>query len=162
LILLILTPLLVVAGFFLLKDSNGGSDNKIIQPAEITKEVPLEQNLPVIDSSATDSITPEKQDTLLAADTTTALNGPIEEVVREEIQDSIRYYLVAGSFSVKENAENYLIELQNKGYDPFHVGKKGQLFIIGINSYKTFKEAETAKARYMEENPGSEAWVYRK
>ena len=73
-----------------------------------------------------------------------------------------KYYLVGGSFAIEENAETYLKELKDKGFDAFHVGKKGRFFIVGIGTYNTFGEAEKAKNEYMTNNPGSEVWVYKK
>ncbi len=160
--LLIIIPLLAVSVFIFLKgfNNNEGDDNEKMPPVNITEEVATEQEPVVIDSAATDSVSIAQEDTTLAADTTQNIPEPVKEMPLE--QDSIKYYLVGGSFSVKENADNYLLELQKKGYEAFHVGKKGRFFIVGIAGYKTFSEADAAKVKYMEDNPGSEVWVYKK
>ncbi len=162
LFLLIIIPLLAVAVFIFLKgfNNNTGDDNKKQPPANTTEELTIEQTPATTDTTATDSVLIAAEDTTLAADTTQNIPEPVEMMPQE--QDSIKYYLVGGSFSVKENADNYLIELQQKGYEAFHVGKKGRFFIVGIAGYKTFSEADAAKVKYMEDNPGSEVWVYRK
>ncbi|WP_319479592.1 SPOR domain-containing protein [uncultured Draconibacterium sp.] len=162
LFLLIIIPLLAVAVFVFLKgfNDNAGDVNKKLPPTTTTEELTIEQTPVATDTTATDSVLIAAEDTTLAADTTQNISEPIEMMPEE--QDSIKYYLVGGSFSVKENANNYLLELQEKGYEAFHVGKKGRFFIVGIASYKTFAEANAAKVKYMEDNPGSEVWVYRK
>ncbi|QIA06870.1 HU domain-containing protein [Draconibacterium halophilum] len=160
LFLLIIIPLLAVSVFIFMKGFNNdnGDEEKIVTTNTIV-ELPAKQEPIVIDSTMADS-TATIQDTTLVADTIKNIPEPAETLPLE--QDSVRYYLVGGSFSVKENADNYLLELQKKGYEAFHVGKKGRFFIVGISSYKTFNEANTAKMKYMEDNPGSEVWVYRK
>ena len=161
-LLLIIIPLLAVSVFIFLKGfNNNEEDNKEkLPPTNFTKEVEVEQEPTAIDTTVTDSISIATEDSTLAADTVQNIPEPVETMPQE--QDSIKYYLVGGSFSVKENADNYLLELQKKGYEAFHVGKKGRFFIVGIAGYKTFSEADAAKVKYMKDNPGSEVWVYKK
>ncbi len=161
LFLLIIIPLLAVAVFVFIKGfNNGTTDKNEMSSTTVAEELPEEQEVVVPDSLTSDSLATTVQDTSAVSDTVKTAPEPIETIAAE--QDSIKYYLVGGSFSVKENADAYLNELQEKGYEAFHVGKKGRFFIIGINSYKTFSEAEAAKEIYLNDNPGSEVWVYRK
>ena len=162
LFLLIIIPLLAVAVFVFLKGSNNTDGNKkeMLPPTYTTEESTAAMETAVVDTVATDTLSIAEEETALAADTTQNIPEAVEMMPEE--QDSIKYYLVGGSFSIKENADNYLTELQQKGYEAFHVGKKGRFFIVGIAGYKTFREADTAKSKYMEDNPGSEVWVYKK
>lgn len=162
LFLLIIIPLLAVSVFIYLKGFNHSEENGVETqlPTNSTEELAVEQAPAAIDTAATDSVIIAAEDSTLAADTTQNIPEPAEMTAQE--QDSMKYYLVGGSFSVKENADNYLHELQQKGYEAFHVGKKGRFFIVGIAGYKTFSEADAAKVKYVEDNPGSEVWVYRK
>jgi len=66
---------------------------------------------------------------------------------------------VGGSFKAEENANNYLIELKGKGFEPFALGKRGNFYIIGIGKYNTEKEALEAKRKFMDDNPKSGLWV---
>ncbi|WP_372648365.1 SPOR domain-containing protein [Draconibacterium sp.] len=162
LFLFIIIPLLAVAVFIYLKGFNNtdGDKNQKRPPTKTTEELTIEQAPVAVDTASTDSVLIAAEDSTLAADTTQNITEAVE--MKNEEQDSMKYYLVGGSFSVKENADNYLLELQQKGYEAFHVGKKGRFFIVGIAGYKTFSEADAAKVKYMEDNPGSEVWVYRK
>ncbi len=163
LLLLIFIPLIAVTVFVFTKGFNDDSEDKeaTITPVP-TEEQPLAQEPATVDTFASDStsITTTIEDTTLTIDSIKNIPEPVETLPQE--QNLVRYYLVGGSFSVKENADNYLFELQQKGYEAFHVGKKGRFFIVGIASYNSFSEADSAKTKYMKDNPGSEVWVYRK
>lgn len=163
LLLLIFIPLIAVTVFVFTNGFNDGNGDKeaTIIPVP-TEEQPLAQEPATVDTFANDStsIKTTIEDTTLTIDSIKNIPEPVETLPQE--QNLVRYYLVGGSFSVKENADNYLLELQQKGYEAFHVGKKGRFFIVGIASYNSFREADSAKTKYMEDNPGSEVWVYRK
>lgn len=86
---------------------------------------------------------------------------PIAE--KEKPTESGKYYLVAGSFKVQENAEKRVAELKTKGYKTagfLQANNKG-LFTVYYNSYKTKDDAEVQHQKIMkEENP--ESWVLKK
>lgn len=154
-LLIILIPLLGVSIFLYLNGSFGTSDDS---PAELPTEAPIQQEL--IASHTNDST---KIDSVAVSDLDTLKPAELEkDTVKAVLTNTPKYYLVGGSFSIEENAETYLKELKNKGFDAFHVGKKGRFFIVGIATYDTFGEADRAKKEYMRNNPGSEVWVYRK
>lgn len=159
-LLLVLIPLVGVSVFvFMQKDDaqiTGGAEENGTEVRYV--EEPIVQ---AKDTTAVDSIDTNVMDSV---NTTEAdLSKPeIKQPALEEKSEAPKYYLVGGSFSVEENAETFLNELKAKGFDAFHVGKKGRFFIVGIASYDTFDEAEKAKKVYMENNPGSEVWVYKK
>lgn len=82
---------------------------------------------------------------------------PVEEprpVVKE-----VNYYLVAGCFKVRENAERLNAKLMDEGYDsrvlPFY-----NMSMVTYNGYETREEAQVALNRIVNE-PGKEmTWVY--
>lgn len=161
-LLLILIPLIAVSVFIFMKGNKDGASNKtqetVIEIETIEKPAAI-----VLDSVKADSVEITANDTLPSLQKDSAL---VEETqVTKQIEadpNNPKYYLVGGSFSVEENAETYLNELKAKGFDAFHVGKKGRFFIVGIGTYDTFGLAEKAKKDYMTNNPGSEVWVYKK
>ncbi len=153
-LLLVLIPLIAVSVFLLTQEKNDkAADTPEVmesEPKYIEEPVGIEQ-----DTAKTDSVKIVAKDTV----------EPEEVKTEPEINtdpNTPKYYLVGGSFAIEENAETYLKELRDKGFDAFHVGKKGRFFIIGIGTYNTFNEAEKAKQEYMVNNPGSEVWVYKK
>ncbi len=153
--LLILIPLLAVSVPFFMKGMKDGAAEKIAKQQNIIPESMETAIIPPKDSVQTDSIRVVENDSNLVAEET-------QPTTEESDSQMEKYYLVGGSFSVEENAETYLQELQAKGFDAFHVGKKGRFFCVGIAVYDTFDDAEEARKEYMANNPGSELWVWKK
>lgn len=159
-LLLVLIPLIAVSVFIFMKNKKSEDPNTIekdnteIQIVE--KPAVVFQDSTKIDSLQLDTIDSVK---VIEQDSVEVVPGKQKLEINTETP---KYYLVGGSFSVEENAETYLNELKAKGFDAFHVGKKGRFFIIGIATYDTFGQAEKAKKEYMTNNPGSEVWVYKK
>lgn len=158
--LLMLIPLIAVSVFIFMK---GYDDGKSAKTKESSSEIKIiEQPAIVVQDTA-------KADSVIIVAKDTVSETPKDTIVAEEINriaapdaDTPKYYLVGGSFSIKENAETYLKELKDKGFDAFHVGKKGRFFIVGIGTYDSFGEAEKAKQDFMKNNPASEVWVWKK
>ncbi len=148
--LLILVPILFV-GYFLYQRK---SENKQPEIIKTTKPEVVAQKQPVAtpDTTIVDSVTSVAKDTLQP-------EIKKEQVTQTETPGSGKYILVGGSFKAEENANNYLIELKNKGFDSFALGKRGNFYIIGIGRYNTEREALEAKRKFMEENPKSGLWV---
>ncbi|MCF6357026.1 MAG: SPOR domain-containing protein [Draconibacterium sp.] len=149
-LLLMLIPIIFVGVF--LYYQNKTEQKPVVKTTEkptlIIKEEPiLKADSTVIDSTSVffqDSIQTKKEETT-----------PVEIVV----SDSPKFYLVGGSFKEEQNADNYLIELKDKGFEPFKLGKRGNFYIIGIGSYDTEKEAVIAKQKFIAENQGAGVWV---
>jgi cell division septation protein DedD len=148
--LLILVPILFV-GFFLYQRN---SENKQPEVIKATKPEVVAKKQPVAtpDTIAVDSTSPVVKDTLQTEIKT-------EPAAKTETPGSGKYILVGGSFKAEENANNYLIELKEKGFEPFALGKRGNFYIIGIGKYNTEKEALAAKRKFMDENPKSGLWL---
>jgi cell division protein FtsN/nucleoid DNA-binding protein len=151
--LLILVPLIAVSVFVFMKGEKGGSSDK--QKEQNTISIIEESTTILQDTAVSDSIE-------LALEDTIQTEAPKQDTVIIVDTNAPKYYLVGGSFSVEENAETYRQELIAKGYDAFHVGKKGRFFIVGIGTYNSFNKADEAKIEYMKNNPDSEVWVWKK
>lgn len=154
--LLIIIPI-IIAGFFVSKNkTNSEKPTIVIQEENSPQSTPEpEKNTSELDTLQKNLIQQTKIDTTEIA---------IPEVETTEISnpDLPKFYLVGGSFKSKENADNYLNELKTQGFEPFHLGKKGNFFILGIGTYNTEKEALEAKRNFTENNPGSGIWIYEK
>jgi hypothetical protein len=70
------------------------------------------------------------------------------------------YYMIVGSFTVPQNADNFARKLKDKGYESQILQGKGGFRMVSARSYGSLKEivAELDKFR-SEVDPG--AWVYR-
>ena len=89
-----------------------------------------------------------------------------EPLFQEETVKSVtpggerRYYIIAGSFKVPGNADNYVIYLRKKGYPAEKVGVFNEFHLVSVNSFVSKREAlnELEKIRNEFEE---EAWLKR-
>lgn len=72
-----------------------------------------------------------------------------------------KYHVIAGCFSVKENAENLVDDWKSKGNESKIVDKKGSLYRVAIQSFATRKEAKQFLASTKQEE-GISLWVLKK
>ncbi len=149
-LLLMLIPIILV-GVYLLNQNK--TDEKLpAKTIEITTSPIKEEPVSTPDSTVLDTTFVVSQD---STQTKKEEITPVEIVV----SDSPKFYLVGGSFKEEQNADNYLIELKEKGFDPFKLGKRGNFYIIGIGSYSTEKEAVIAKQKFVAENKVAGVWI---
>lgn len=158
--LLILVPILV-AGFFVLKNNSSQEKPSSTKKKEIgivLKETPeKKQELIAADTIKKEILEPEvTENTNVDSVTNTSPKVEEEKIVAS---GSPVYYLVGGSFKEEENAGKYMIELQEKGFEPFYLGKKGNFYIVALGTYKTESEAVTAKREFIEKSGGSGVWI---
>lgn len=149
-LLLILIPIIIVGIFIVNKNSK--VENVPIEKAAENK-VELEEK-PV---STIDTIVKDTTSILTVDSTDVEETFPVPVEIPEV--ESPKFYLVGGSFKKEENAENYLIELKTKGLEPFHLGKRGNFYIVAIGTYQTEKEAVLAKQQFYAGNPKSGVWI---
>lgn len=95
---------------------------------------------------------------------------PIAEAVAEpEIAQEIvpvqeapaRYFLIVGSFKNPENAEVFIHELGQKGYEGTNLGVIRGLHFVSLGGYATIDKALDARSSYETES-GSSSWIYKK
>lgn len=142
--LLLLIPVILGGLYFLLpKTSTPTLPDKSTENQEVLVTPPVQ---------AVDSVmVPGPGDSLSVVD---AAPGEIAAFT-----DSLRFILVGGSFKDEENAENYLQQLKLEGYEPFHIGKRGNFYIVGIGKFRTEQEAITASREYSKKNPEAGFWI---
>ncbi|MEN8958390.1 MAG: SPOR domain-containing protein [Flavobacteriales bacterium] len=81
--------------------------------------------------------------------------------VVKEIPQELKYHVIAGCFSVKENADNLVQTWTEKGNQASVVDKKGKLYRVAIESFATRKEAKS----FMKETKktySNSLWVLKK
>jgi hypothetical protein len=150
-VLLILAPIIVVGVYITTKQKK-----EVEPPAKKTTEIiPLvkEESVIIQDSTIIDTIPTIVKDSI-----------PVEKLEETPIENSIdsekpKFYLVGGSFKIEENASTYLSQLKDEGFEPFHLGKRGNFFIVGIGTYNSEREALTARRVFHETNPNSDVWI---
>ena len=123
------------------------------QTATVAEEKPKEEAKPEKKSTEESKVNKKPKET----------EKPKPTAEKEKPKESSKFYLVAGSFKVQENAEKRVAELKTKGYKSagfLQANNKG-LFTVYYNSFKTKDEAEVMHQKVMkEENP--ESWVLKK
>ncbi len=90
------------------------------------------------------------------------LKAPAEEPRFEEVATPLQlYFIVGGAFAELRNAENYVVQLRDKGYDASIVDQKGKLHYVAFGSYATRAAAlnDLSDIR-ANDNPG--AWLKRR
>lgn len=83
---------------------------------------------------------------------------PVQEV-QKPVEKQANYYLVAGCFEFKENANRLHAKLVEEGYDskilPFY-----DLNMVTYDGYETRQEAQVALNRIVREEGKECTWVY--
>lgn len=99
--------------------------------------------------------------------TETLLTNPIKtesdkaDVVNEVIS-SPQYYIIAGSFKTIANADKYMLQLKQKGFNADVVGKnKFDNYRVYFNSYTSFAEANEQLA-IVRRDEIADAWILKK
>jgi len=80
------------------------------------------------------------------------------ETQSSTIHEGTRYYVIAGVFREESNADNLLLELKQKGFNPEKFGKIGNLFAVSYDVFSTRAEADRMLLKIQREiDP--EAWI---
>lgn len=113
----------------------------------------------------------EPQDSLVAdsffeadvsvADSITAGEVEITGSLEFAKPDTSMYYLIGGSFSKIENAEEYFLEMKEKGYNPLYLGKSGSFYLVSIQVFENRAEAFREQYDFLDRLPDSGVWVYK-
>jgi nucleoid DNA-binding protein/cell division septation protein DedD len=146
--LLLLIPIIAAVIFILQKEEPP-------KPVEIKTEPLQKEDQPVqiADTLVADSITTQQADTLKADDSMMNYPDYIEP-------DTTKFYVIGGSFEDAENAEKYLQRMKKEGYSPFHLGKQGSFFLVGLEIHHNEIEAYGAQYNFLDKFPDSGIWVF--
>ncbi len=123
-LLLVLIVLFIVWFVFLRK---GKSDTEQLFPQEI---IPVEE---VVEEPIEEESSPVIEE---------AEPVPDPEVIQVLPADRVKaYYVVAGCFELEDNADDYMEELRNKGYEARKFGTIGRLHMVSVGSFPSRQEA---------------------
>jgi nucleoid DNA-binding protein len=148
--LLLLIPIIAAGIYILQKDKNEPP-----KPVEIKVEPIQKEDQPVLpaDTVIADSLTIEPADTLITEETMVDYPDYIEP-------DTTKFYVIGGSFENAENAEKYLQRMKEEGYSPFHLGKQGSFYLVGLEIHDNEIEAYGAQYNFLDKFPDSGVWVF--
>lgn len=148
--LLLLIPLIAAGIFILQKEKEEPPKQVEIKIESLQKEEPPVQ---IADTLVADSIITQQADTLKADNSMMNYLDYIEP-------DTTKFYLIGGSFQDAENAEKYLQRMKKESYSPFHLGKRGSFFLVGLEIHDNEIEAYGAQYNFLDKFPESGVWVY--
>ncbi len=89
---------------------------------------------------------------------------PEEEIVPEakpqktSVLQGTKYYIVAGAFSNEQNADNLVIDLNQKGYNAEKFGKIGNLHAVSYNVFNNKPDADRLLKKIQAETD-PQAWI---
>lgn len=147
--LLILIPVLI-AGYFVLRDNSSSKYTDNMRDKNELNENSGVQNqpIPVTDSMQIDSV--QKMET-----------DSFSNVKSETSTETLKYYIVGGGFKSEENAQKFIVRLKEKGIEGTMIGKKGNMFLVGIASFNSEQDAYNALNEMVKTNPEWKLWVYK-
>jgi hypothetical protein len=145
-LLLFLIPILG-AGVYIMLRQQGEQPSPVM--VKVEEPLPEKQTNVYADSSAVVEI---------AAET----DGDAEsmEHVRLIRPNPASFYLIRGSFEDLENADKYFHALTEKGYHPFHLGKQGSYYLVGMDSFSNKTAAFGEQYNYLDKYPESGVWIF--
>lgn len=154
--LLILIPLVAAGIFVLVKEKKEPADSAeiTVEPPAVEEQIAEEQTVPPVDTTETDSVA------ITAADSVETAEEESIDSTGYITPDSSKFYLVGGSFKEHKNAEKYFQYLKKEGFEPFHLGKQGNFYIVGIDVFDNEIEAFGAQYDFLDKYPESGVWVF--
>lgn len=81
-----------------------------------------------------------------------------EKPARKENQ---KYFLIAGCFEYKENADRLIARLREEGYDSRLVPYYENLYLVCYDGYPTLSEARNAMDKLKIEQGKEKTWIYK-
>lgn len=150
--LLILIPIFIGAYFIVNKLSN--STNKEIYSEStppVKKQEIIVQTIPPADTLEIETLTKKE------AEETVKIESRVNTISTET-----KYYLVGGGFKKEENAEKFIVRLKERGIEGFMLGQKGNLYLVGIESFNTSNEAYNSLNEIVKKYPDWNLWVCKK
>jgi nucleoid DNA-binding protein len=149
-LLLLLIPLIAAGVYFLQKEKEEPQKPVEVKIRPVEKE---EQPVQIADTTVRDSVVIPQPDTLKTEELITNYADYMEP-------DTTKFYVIGGSFENAENAEKYLQRMKKEGYSPFHLGKHGSFYLVGLEIHDNEIEAYGAQYNFLDKYPDSGVWVF--
>jgi nucleoid DNA-binding protein len=114
------------------------------------------------ESSQTENMDPiegQKQEIIGEIDSLTDKRNALYFDGQERPPQSNTFYLIAGSFSIYKNAEEYMNELRSKGYDAEVLEVDGKIFRVSMKSFGQKEEAVRELGRLQEMHQDRTLWI---
>lgn len=89
--------------------------------------------------------------------------APVEVVKKEEpkpVVKELSYFLIAGCFEIKSNADRLHSKLLNEGYPSQIIPYRNRYYLVTYEGFENRREAQVALNRIVRENGKGYTWVY--
>lgn len=88
--------------------------------------------------------------------------APVETVKQEVVQKADSYYIIAGAFSVAENARRYVDQLKSEGYNASLAGQNSRnLHLVSIQSFSE-EQLAVSSMEHLRQNGFPSVWLLSK
>ena len=81
----------------------------------------------------------------------------VKTIDKEPVDNSLKFHLIAGSFSEEPNAIELLKELKTQGYDALLLGKIGEYYKVSFQSFSIRSKAEKVRGEMID--AGTFTWI---
>jgi nucleoid DNA-binding protein len=85
-------------------------------------------------------------------------SAPIQET--ETKAEQLKYFIIGGSFKSEENANKYIKQLKEQGYDGQNLGVFKGLNRVAMEGFATMDEAQKELNTLLHQNPQSGVWIH--
>jgi hypothetical protein len=150
--LLILIPI-IIAGYFVFRDKSASNRSaNYHEQSDINEQQGIQiQTIPPTDSMQTDSVMQSEVDSVKNVESQVSLS-----------EGNPKYYLVGGGFKSEENVEKYILILKEKGIEGIRLGKRGNMYLVGIAEFDNEAEAFKSLNEHVRNDSTWNLWVYKK
>ena len=107
---------------------------------DFTDATPQSDQTPTVSESNTGSSNTPAEEPVMTEDK----NGNLSEAPSAKVNESTMFYIVAGSFTLYNNAQKLNTKLKAKGYDSKILEPYGQYHRVTVKQFKTVAEARAA------------------
>ena len=137
-------------------------DNGQTNKAKATQEEPVKANKEKADSKQAtqkQQTTDASQQQATSGEKTEPSKSQREVRLQSSSQaNTKKYYIVAGSFKKRENAENFRAKLLKQGYDAEMIGERNGMHAVSYASFQN-KSQDQAELRKLRNQEGLSAWL---
>jgi len=154
-VIIVLINGILVTGYFMYNKDLPAFLNK-----SETEEMLIEEPIIEEDNYVTESYEEAAESTPVEEEVTEENIKPEAPPQKKHIQQGTKYYVVAGAFSNEQNADNLVIDLNQKGYNSEKFGKIGSLHAVSYDVFSSKSEADQL-LRKIQAEMDPQAWIKR-
>jgi len=111
---------------------------------------PAYRPVPLSDTTLRSKPVPRLDDSIPSASADTISGHPRKDL----------FYLIGGSFSSRQKANEFFKEMSDKGFHPYQLGQVGNYFRVALDAFSSKSDADSAIVRLRDTSNIRDAWIY--